>query len=125
MKNRQQLIEEYLYYGKQQRKLDEKTIRAYQIDLRQFSLFAKEEKLVMSKEVIRQYILHLHAIYKKKTVKRKIASIKAFYTYLGQINVAESKREYFGKNRGIGLYHVKKLIQKHKIELLVENRMIE
>lgn len=30
-----------------------------------------------------------------------------------------------GKNRGIGLYHVKKLVQKHKIELLVENRMIE
>lgn len=30
-----------------------------------------------------------------------------------------------GKNRGIGLHHVKKLVRKHKIELLVENRMIE
>lgn len=30
-----------------------------------------------------------------------------------------------GKNRGIGLYHVKKLVQKHTIELLVENRIIE
>ena len=30
-----------------------------------------------------------------------------------------------GKERGIGLSHVKKLIQKHKIELLVENRMID
>lgn len=30
-----------------------------------------------------------------------------------------------GKNRGIGLHHVKQLIQKHKIELLVENRIIE
>jgi two-component system sensor histidine kinase AgrC len=30
-----------------------------------------------------------------------------------------------GKNRGIGLHHVKKLVQKYKIELLVENRMIE
>ena len=30
-----------------------------------------------------------------------------------------------GKNRGIGLYHVKKLVQKYMIELLVENRIIE
>lgn len=30
-----------------------------------------------------------------------------------------------GKDRGIGLHHVKKLVQKHKIELLVENRIIE
>ena len=36
----------------------------------------------MSKEIIRQYILHLHAIYKQKTVKRKIASMKAFATLL-------------------------------------------
>jgi integrase/recombinase XerD len=69
--------------------LDEKTIRAYQTDLRQFSLFGNEEKLVMSKEVIRQYILHLHATYKKKTVKRKIASLKAFYTYLEQEEIIE------------------------------------
>lgn len=30
-----------------------------------------------------------------------------------------------GKNRGIGLHYVKKLVKKYKIELLVENRMIE
>lgn len=30
-----------------------------------------------------------------------------------------------GKNRGIGLHHVKKLVRKYKIELLVENRTIE
>lgn len=90
MKNQQQLIEEYLYYGKQQRKLDEKTIRAYDIDLKQFSHFAETEKLVMSKEVIRQYILHLHATYKKKTVKRKIASLKAFYAYLEQEEIIEN-----------------------------------
>ena len=45
MKNQQQLIEEYLYYGKQQRKLNEKTIRAYAIDLKQFSVFVEGEKL--------------------------------------------------------------------------------
>ncbi len=78
MKNQQELMEEYLFYGKLQRNLDEKTIRAYQTDLKQFFLFAGGTKLVSSKETIRQYILHLHATYKQKTVKRKIASLKAF-----------------------------------------------
>lgn len=33
MKNQQKLMEEYLYYGLKQRKLDEKTVRAYRVDL--------------------------------------------------------------------------------------------
>lgn len=90
MKNQQELMEEYLFYGKLQRNLDEKTIRAYQTDLKQFFLFAGGTKLVSSKETIRQYILHLHATYKQKTVKRKIASLKAFYTYLEQDEIIES-----------------------------------
>lgn len=90
MKNQQELMEEYLFYGKLQRNLDEKTIRAYQTDLNQFFLFAGGTKLVSSKETIRRYILHLHATYKQKTVKRKIASLKAFYTYLEQEEIIES-----------------------------------
>ena len=90
MKNQQELMEEYLFYGKLQRNLDEKTIRAYQTDLNQFFLFAGGTKLVSSKETIRQYILHLHATYKQKTVKRKIASLKAFFTYLEQEEIIES-----------------------------------
>ena len=82
MKNQQELIDEYLYYCLKQRKLDEKTVRAYRIDLRQFSEFCVQKKLVTEKAVIRQYILHLHESYKQKTVKRKVASIKAFYSYL-------------------------------------------
>lgn len=34
--------------------------------------------------------MHLHATYKQKTVKRKIASLKAFYTYLEQEEIIES-----------------------------------
>ena len=82
MNNQQELIDEYLYYCLKQRKLDEKTVRAYRIDLRQFSEFCVQKKLVTEKAVIRQYILHLHESYKQKTVKRKVASIKAFYSYL-------------------------------------------
>ena len=82
MKKQLELIEEYLYYGRKQRKLDKKTICAYRIDLKQFSEFNGQEELVMSREAIRKYILHLHDVYKQKTVKRKIASLKAFYSYL-------------------------------------------
>ena len=93
MKNQQELIDEYLYYCLKQRKLDEKTVRAYRIDLRQFSEFCVQKKLVTEKAVIRQYILHLHESYKQKTVKRKVASIKAFYSYL-------EDEERFGQNFG-------------------------
>ena len=82
MKKQLELIDEYLYYGRKQRKLDEKTIRAYYIDLKQFSDYSGQKEVVMSRELIRQYILHLHELYKQKTVKRKIASLKAFYSYL-------------------------------------------
>lgn len=89
MKKQLELIEEYLYYGRKQRKLDEKTIRAYRIDLKQFSEFNGQEELVMSREAIRKYILHLHDVYKQKTVKRKIASLKAFYSYLEEEEIIE------------------------------------
>ena len=89
MRKQSELIDEYLYYGKRQRKLDEKTIRAYRIDLKQFLDFSGQEDIVMSRETLRQYILHLHDIYKQKTVKRKIASLKAFYSYLEEEEIIE------------------------------------
>lgn len=43
------------------------------------------------KEKIEEYVTHLHKSYKQKTVKRKIASIKAFYNYLEETEIiAES-----------------------------------
>lgn len=89
MKKQLELIQEYLYYGRKQRKLDEKTICAYRIDLKQFSDFNGQEEVVMSRDVIRQYILHLHELYRPKTVKRKIASLKAFYSYLEEEEIIE------------------------------------
>lgn len=90
MKNQQKLMEEYLYYGLKQRKLDEKTVRAYQVDLRQFSEFCAQKELVTEKAIIRQYVLYLHETYKQKTVKRKVASLKAFYSYLEDEEIIEN-----------------------------------
>ena len=70
----------YLEYCEYRKELDRKTLKAYRIDLRQyFEYICVDEP---DKEKIEEYITQLHKNYKQKTVKRKIASIKAFYNYL-------------------------------------------
>ena len=72
-----------LDYCKSQKRLDEKTLKAYRIDLNQFS-----DKIIISSiseiniSTLEYHISFLNDIYKPKTVKRKLASIKAFFHYL-------------------------------------------
>lgn len=73
-------MEKYLDYCKYRKELDDKTIKAYRIDLRQFSEAVERDTL--DRTVIEAYITELHKNYRQKTVKRKIASIKSYYNYL-------------------------------------------
>ena len=76
-------IKEYLIYCDTQKRLDEKTLKAYKIDLTQF--LNKYNSYVItdiSSQILEEYIANLHKTYKPKTVKRKIASLKAFFHYL-------------------------------------------
>jgi len=76
-------IKNYLEYCKLQKCLDAKTLKAYQIDLRQFSEQISNINIPeITSEILEQYISKLHKQYKPKTVKRKIASLKAFFHYL-------------------------------------------
>lgn len=75
-------ISNYLSYCKFQKMLDKKTLKAYRIDLSQFLSFSADELEPLTKECICQYIQELHAKYKPKTVKRKIACLRAFINYL-------------------------------------------
>lgn len=76
-------IDLYLTFCQYQKRLDEKTLRAYRIDLRQFcSHFHEAEFSRITSTQLENYIANLHQNFKPKTVKRKIASIKAFYHYL-------------------------------------------
>lgn len=85
----QQNIGEYLDYCKFRKELDFNTLKAYRIDLRQFFEFAG--KGMPDRRIIEAYITELHKKYRQKTVKRKIASLKAFYTYLEEQElIAES-----------------------------------
>ncbi len=77
------LIEHYLEYCKYQKCLDKKTLKSYRIDLRQFSEHVPmTEVSAVTSSMIENYIASLHAQYQPKTVKRKIASLKAFFHFL-------------------------------------------
>lgn len=84
MKNIRQdkLLQEYLDYCKYEKNLNDKTIKAYGTDLRQFRTFFTGNEKSIDKYVIRAYIRHMHTQYKTRTIKRKLASLKGFVRYL-------------------------------------------
>lgn len=85
--NLQDKVKPYLEYCTYRKELDTKTIKAYRIDLTQFFSYVHSNE--PEKEAIEQYITELHKKYKQKTIKRKIASIKAFYSYLEEEELVE------------------------------------
>ena len=110
MDNLKTLIENYLEYCTTQKCLDEKTIKAYRIDLRQFAeqignygaygagCNGRDTNGVTTGEITKinstmmeKHIAYLHQQYQPKTVKRKIASLKAFFHYL-------EYKEYISQN---------------------------
>lgn len=80
-------VVDYLEYCRFRKELDEKTLKAYRIDLCQFWEFCESDNPERSE--IEAYIIKLHKEYKQKTVKRKIASVKAFYSYLEEEEIIE------------------------------------
>lgn len=80
-------VKKYLEYCEYRKELDWNTLKAYRIDLRQFFEFTQEN--VPEKSKIEDYIVELHKKYKQKTIKRKIASIKAYYNYLEECEIID------------------------------------
>ena len=78
-------IEKYLEYCKSNKRLSEYSIKAYKIDLYQFKKFKKA--IALEKDNLIEYIKGLHKKFKPKTVRRKIASLKAFTKYLYRQNI--------------------------------------
>ena len=79
-------IENFLFHCIYEKNLSEKTIKAYKIDLKQFTSFKtlqnitiqNIDKLILKEYLKKQYELKL----KEKTIKRKFATLKALFTYL-------------------------------------------
>lgn len=92
MDNLQTLLEKYLTFCQTQKRLDAKTLKAYRIDLNQFRLNIPSQDIrQITSDLLENYIASLHQQYKPKTVKRKIASLKAFFHYL-------EYKEYIDRN---------------------------
>ncbi len=75
-------IAEYIEYCEYRKRLDPKTLKAYWIDLKQYEDFCTDLSNFFDKSVVDSFITRLHKQYKPKTVKRKIASIKAFFHHM-------------------------------------------
>ena len=79
MDNLETIITDYLDFCQYQKRLDAKTLKAYKTDLKQFKEFTDRQTTVQAAEA---YISMLHQVYRPKTSKRKIASLKTFFHYL-------------------------------------------
>lgn len=82
MHNLKTLFNDYIKYCKFQKKLSEKTIKAYNIDLLQFLDFSSGTTRPFERSNLTEYLRFLNQQYKPKSAKRKIASLKAFCSYL-------------------------------------------
>ncbi len=80
------LIDEYLDYCQYRKKLNDKTRKAYHIDLKQYMEFlthhSASQKDFLSRSILDEYLTLLHKTFQPRSVKRKIASLKAFFHYL-------------------------------------------
>ncbi len=75
-------ITEYLEHCEYRKRLDRKTLKAYHTDLKQYEIFCSRITDYTAKDIVDSFITDLHKKYKAKTVKRKIASLKAFFHFL-------------------------------------------
>lgn len=77
-------LEAYLNHCRCEKRLDEKTLRAYRCDLGQFMEWLEHHQVaafLVDKSDLASYLGHLNARYAPSSVKRKIASLRAFYAY--------------------------------------------
>lgn len=72
----------YLIQCKEQKRLDAKTLKAYRIDITQFEDYIQSNDSQYDRKALRGFIAVLNQKYKPRTVKRKIASVKSYLSFL-------------------------------------------
>ena len=93
MQNLSDLIAAYLEMCEHERKLSQDTVKAYRIDLKQFLQFV--DGVTIDTELLNRYVKHLNQNYAPRSVKRKLASLRAFFN---ELELCEAIRENpFGK----------------------------
>lgn len=83
----------FLHYCRHERGLSNLTLSAYTLDLKQFQKMQCKKDLFISdidKQGIREYLYWLDEKYQPRSVKRKIATLKSFFTFLEQEEFIDS-----------------------------------
>lgn len=87
MQDVQEHVKGFISHCQYEKNLSEKTLKAYQIDLRQFTDFLGRGYPtigveLVDKQILREYIKVVSIGNKPKTIKRKLATLKAFFNHL-------------------------------------------
>ncbi len=112
-------IDKYLHYCEFQKELDAKTIKAYRTDLKQFTVFMEQYETI-GKDEMNSYLMHIHNMHKQKTVKRKIASVKALYRYLEEEEIIELNPFHKVKTKFKEEIVLPKIVPRNTIENLLD-----
>lgn len=75
-------LETYLNFCKMNKRLDEKTLKAYRIDIKQFIATITTNNIVPDSDAIEIYFGSAGQMYKPSTLKRKYAAVKAYFNFL-------------------------------------------
>lgn len=112
-------IDKYLCYCEIQKELDIKTIKAYRTDIKQFTTFMENYDDI-GKDEMNSYLMHIHSMYKQKTVKRKIASVKALYRYLEEEEIITMNPFHKMKTKFKEEIVLPKIVPRNTIENLLD-----
>ena len=113
-------VTRYLDFCQYRKELNRNTLKAYRIDLAQFQEFIGDDYLARHK--IENYITDLHMHYKQKTIKRKIASVKAFYQYLEEEEILPGDNPFHKiKVKFKETFSLPRIIPKNNIECLLKH----
>jgi integrase/recombinase XerD len=87
MKSVQEQVKGFIFHCEYEKNLSLKTLKAYRIDLRQFSEFLDRDHPdasidLVDKHILREYIRVVSTGNKPKTIKRKLATLKVFFNHL-------------------------------------------
>lgn len=75
-------IEQYLVFCGEEKRLSDKTLRAYRSDLEQYGRWSEGKSNPYSQESVHAYMAYLNRQYAPTSAKRKMAAIHAFMLYL-------------------------------------------
>jgi integrase/recombinase XerD len=79
-------VDAFLFHCRYEKNLSPKTLKAYATDLRQFAEFAAAQRIAevveVDRTVLRGFIRQILATLAEKSVKRKVATLKALFHYL-------------------------------------------